>query len=75
MVNQYWAYRVPTTYTIIDAPKQLRETLCVVMTGLTDQTHLDRLQRLVDECDRHRPLGTDGKHGNLHTYTCGCDDK
>ena len=24
---------------------------------------------------RHRPVGPDGKHNNLHTATCGCEDK
>lgn len=23
----------------------------------------------------HRPTGADGKHGTLHTETCGCEDK
>jgi hypothetical protein len=59
----------------------LRETLCVAQSevgnspwneGRKDE-HVARLQRLIDECDRHRPLGPDGKHGDLHTATCGCD--
>lgn len=36
--------------------------------------HIDRLQRLINACDDHRPLGPDGKHGNRHTPTCGCED-
>lgn len=32
-----------------------------------------RLGQLIRECDRHRPLGSNGKHGTLHTTTCGCD--
>lgn len=64
-----------------DSPKMLRETLClaqsrIINSGL-DQHRRDadvaRLQLLIDECDRHRPLGPDGKHGDLHTETCGCD--
>lgn len=39
------------------------------------RAHLERLGRLVDEIDRHRPLGPDGKHGDLHTPTCGCEDR
>jgi predicted unusual protein kinase regulating ubiquinone biosynthesis (AarF/ABC1/UbiB family) len=27
-----------------------------------------------DACDAHRPLGPDGKHGDRHTKTCGCDE-
>lgn len=69
-------------YQIPDGPKMLRETLCVAQTALgiafpNDPrlwTHLDRLGRLIDECDRHRPLGPDGKHGDRHTPTCGCED-
>jgi hypothetical protein len=30
------------------------------------------LQVLIDECDRMRPLGPDGKHGDRHTVECGC---
>lgn len=70
-----------TVYEIIDSPKMLRETLCVAQTriGNSDldqdrkQEHIDRLQRLIAECDRHRPLGQDGRHGDLHTATCGCE--
>lgn len=36
---------------------------------------VDALQQLVDEIDRHRPLGPDGKHGNRHTAYCGCEEK
>lgn len=53
-------------------PKMLRETLCLAQSVITSKMHLDRIQQLIDECDRHRPLGIDGKHGNLHTPTCGC---
>lgn len=68
-------------YSISDSPKMLRETLCVAQSrfgnSLLDEDrkmeHINRLQRLINECDRHRPLGPDGKHGNLHTLTCGCE--
>lgn len=64
-----------------DGPKMLRETLCVAQARIGDSPydegrkleHIYRLQRLIAECDRHRPLGPDGKHGNRHTRTCGCD--
>lgn len=62
-------------------PKSLRETLCMAQgaVGLVyaereANPHITRLQRLIDQIDRHRPLGPDGKHGNLHTATCGCTD-
>lgn len=73
------------TYVVPDSPKMLRETLCVAQSGIAElirkgqtqagdtmQGHMDRLSRLIDECDRHRPVGRDGKHGSLHTPTCGC---
>ena len=66
--------------------KMLRETLCRIQTvalgyladefGSTSKLEQDRtrLQLLIDEIDQHRPLGSNGKHGNLHTETCGCDE-
>lgn len=63
-------------------PKALRETLCIAQTrignsGLDEhrqERDIAHLQALIDECDRHRPLGPDGKHGDRHTPTCGCED-
>jgi hypothetical protein len=73
-------------YAVPDSPKMLRETLCVAQAGILElkrkgyksagasmDSHMERLTRLILECDRHRPLGRDGKHGNLHTPTCGCN--
>lgn len=70
-----------TTLTIPGDPKTIREALCVAE-GATlqnvDKRNLygarEVLGALLKECDRHRPLGPDGKHGNRHTVTCGCDD-
>lgn len=76
------------TYAVADGPKMLRETLCVAQLGLSlvletrpvldggdrIRTHQARLQRLIDECDRKRPLGPDGSHGDRHTAECGCED-
>lgn len=69
-----------TTLHVPDSPKMIRETLCVAqsaiavfLAGPRNQEHIQRLQRLIDECDRHRPLGPDGRHGDRHTPTCGCD--
>ncbi len=65
--------------TVPDSIKMLRETFCVAQTwfGLSQRSdranHVARLQELIDECDRQRPLGPDGKHGDRHTPTCGCD--
>lgn len=70
-----------TVLTIPDTPKMLRETLCFAQGAVElhpDQSrtaaHVARLGRLISECDRHRPLGANGKHGDLHTPTCGCED-
>lgn len=71
--------------TVIRAPhpadtlKMIRETLCVALIGFDEseasRRHIDRLQRLIDDIDRQRPLGPDGKHGDQHTETCGCEDR
>ena len=71
-----------TSYEVPDGPKMLRETLCVAQARIGNspldegrrREHIERLQRLIDACDVHRPLGPDGKHGDRHTPTCGCDD-
>lgn len=68
-----------STLTVPDPIKMIRETLCVaqgaILARWTTRTveHMDRLQRLIDDCDRQRPLGPDGKHDDRHTPTCGCD--
>jgi hypothetical protein len=65
-----------------DGPKMVRETLCVAQSAIRDRNvfdgrtdeHCARIGRLIDICDVHRPIGPNGKHGKLHTDTCGCDD-
>lgn len=75
------SYVVPVT------PKSLRETLCVTEHALNElerlhpgydaggpiASHLAKVRELLAECDRKRPIGTDGKHRNLHTPECGCN--
>lgn len=67
------------TYTVSDGPKSLTETLSIAQTwmGLSQrpdrEAHIAVLQRLIDECGRKRPVGSDGVHGDLHTTECGCD--
>ena len=74
-------------YVVPIAPKMLKETLCVVQSGLhalererpnfnaggSIETHLARVQLLMDEIDRMRPTRPDGKHDSRHTPNCGCD--
>lgn len=67
-------------YSIPDSPKMLRETLSVAQSSIPPEHHRGtehraRLQRLIDECERKRPTGSDAKHGNRHTPECGCDDQ
>lgn len=65
-----------------DSPKMIRETLCVAQSAIAHSAaaayrrseHIDRLSCIIQEIDRHRPLGPDGKHGDRHTATCGCED-
>lgn len=65
-----------------DTLKMLRETFCIAQSAIQHRPydedrkpgHVARLGRLIDDIDRQRPLGSDGKHGNRHTPTCGCDD-
>lgn len=64
----------------IDSVKLLREALCISQTAINESSVnwsdsiTKRLQRLINELDKHRPLGPDGKHGDRHTPTCGCED-
>lgn len=62
-------------------PKWLREALCAQETHIPRTgTHLESVTReafraLFSALDSHRPLRSDGKHGDLHTDTCGCEDR
>lgn len=74
-----------TAYVPVAQLKATREALCAAQSALGQlgQRHADgvnsgqlgRLQALIDQIDAHRPLGVDGKHGNRHTPTCGCEDR
>lgn len=63
-----------------DSLKMIRETLTLAQQAMDrspvygDAHHSLRLSRLIEEIDRQRPLGSNGKHGHLHTPTCGCED-
>lgn len=64
-----------------DDLKSLRETLALAQSALLqgaaawrhEEGHSERIGRLIAEIDRQRPLDPDGKHGDLHTPTCGCE--
>lgn len=76
------ADNMPTIKDLLDAasgPKMLEESLCVVMTDLDKarpdwETHMRRLLNVCQILDECRPLANNGKHGNLHTQLCGCED-
>lgn len=57
--------------------KILREYLCIQQTvrPTLPQDIKDESEALITKIDCHRPLASNGKHGNLHTSTCGCEDK
>lgn len=60
--------------------KMMRETLCAAQSAVQHSPYDEcakahrtaYIQQLIDELDRHRPTGRGGKHGSLHTPTCGC---
>lgn len=68
-------------YSLPNSPKMLQETLsfCQSLVGnsgdLRLDEHIQRLQDVINECQRMRPTGLGGKHGDRHTQQCGCDDK
>ena len=58
-----------------DTLKMIRESLCRIQSvGISDYDS-DLLQRMINDIDRQRPLGPDGKHGKRHTLLCGCEDR
>lgn len=65
-------------------PKQVREALCAAQSGLAELARrgmavdqvphwTETLRALIDQVDEARPVGPDGRHGEKHTRTCGCD--
>lgn len=54
------------------SPKTLRERLAA--TRAPDPATHTAIQHLIGLLDLHRPLDNSGKHGLLHTPTCGCED-
>ena len=78
------ASRPKHNYTLAMSPKTVHEQACVLQRALAEYRTYHKLigptydvadeflQLLLDECNRKRPTGSDGKHGNLHTDECGC---
>jgi hypothetical protein len=67
-----------------DLPKEVREALCAAQSALNERaragidvhrvpTWVEQIQVLINAVEEHRPLAANGKHGDLHTPTCGCD--
>lgn len=54
-------------------PKGLREHLCQQQTFAPDDRTRKYMSEMIALLDIHRPIGPDGKHGNRHTPTCGCE--
>lgn len=62
--------------------KSLRETLSVSKTAIYkselgvdhSEDHIRRLEELIAQLDRYRPVNSHGKHGDRHTLFCGCDE-
>ncbi|MCC3333558.1 hypothetical protein [Nocardia abscessus] len=63
------------SYPKVWSPKWLRECLCSQQFHAPDSRTRDVIQHLIDVLDEHRPLASNGKHGDLHTPTCGCDEE
>ena len=61
------------TYPNYWSPKGLREHLCQQQTFSPDERTRWAIQDLINVLDIHRPIGSDGKHDDRHTATCGCD--
>lgn len=70
----------------VNSLKATREALCAAQSSLGERARagidvdrvphwIERVQALIDQIDVHRPLRSNGKHGDLHTATCGCDDQ
>lgn len=57
------------------SPKGLIERLNSQYVHAPDWRTRGLMEMLIERLHEHRPIGSNGKHGNLHTPTCGCEDK
>lgn len=62
-------------------PKEVREALCAAQSALgeralgmdVDPGWIAEIQYMINEIDKYRPIGPDGKHGEKHRFGCGCE--
>lgn len=80
------AFRVPEDQSFsavlvsTDSLKMTREALVIAEQAMLKHPgatahQIKRIGGLIADIDRQRPIGSDGKHGDRHTPTCGCEDK
>lgn len=70
------------SYTVPHDPKMVHEAMCLAEGVISrqdvgvgrDVRYLQIISDFIKECERKRPLGPNGKHGNMHTAECGCED-
>lgn len=68
-----------STISTPDSLKMVREHLCLAQgrlngyLGEQERRAGEAIGRLIADIDRQRPLGPDGRHGDRHTATCGCE--
>lgn len=62
----------------VNSLKMAREALCLAEGAILNihgrSPRVEIIASMIADIDRQRPIGQDGKHGNRHTKTCGCDD-
>lgn len=67
-------------------PKAVHEALCLAQSALADRARqgvdvdrvlhsIEQIQVLINAVEQVRPLGIDGKHGDLHGPACGCEGR
>lgn len=54
-------------------PKSLLELINSQSVYAPDQSTRNKMSELVRILNVHRPVASNGKHGDLHTPTCGCE--
>lgn len=71
-------------YVSREVPKTVHEHLCLAQAGLAQRVRdgldvdmsmaaIETLNGMLRQVNGHRPVGHNGKHGQDHTDTCGCE--